>query len=125
MNITRLARRLAVVVTATALLSLTACGDDDSASTGNQSETKKIAITFDGDTVTPNGERVDVAVGQKIELDVTADSAGEIHVHSNPEQELEYDEGSTTLTLDPIDQPGVVDVESHDLEQTIVQLEVK
>ena len=88
-------------------------------------ETKKIAITFDGDTVTPNGERVDVAVGQKIELDVTADAAGEIHVHSDPEQELEYDEGSTTLTLDPIDQPGVVDVESHDLEQTIVQLEVK
>jgi hypothetical protein len=125
MNITRLARRLAVVVTGTALLSLTACGDDDSASTGNQSETRKIAITFDGDTVTPNGERVDVGVGQKVELDVTADSAGEIHVHSDPEQELEYDEGSTTLTLDPIDQPGVVDVESHDLEQTIVQLEVK
>ena len=119
------ARRLAVVVTATALLSLTACGDDDSSSTGTTSETKKIAITFDGDTVTPNGERVDVAVGQKVELDVTADAAGEIHVHSDPEQELEYDEGSTTLTLDPIDQPGVVDVESHDLEQTIVQLEVK
>jgi hypothetical protein len=125
MNITRLARRLAVVVTGTALLSLTACGDDDSASTGNQSETRKIAITFDGDTVTPNGERVDVGVGQKVELDVTADSAGEIHVHSDPEQELEYDVGSTTLTLDPIEQPGVVDVESHTLEQTIVQLEVK
>ena len=125
MTISHLARRVAVVVTATALLSLTACGDDDSASSGNQSETKKIAITFAGDTVTPNGERVDVAVGQKIELDVTADSAGEIHVHSNPEQELEYDEGSTTLTLDPIEQPGVVDVESHHLEQTIVQLEVK
>ena len=121
MTITHLARRLAVVVTATALLSLAACGDDDPAPTG----TKKIAITFEGGTVTPNGERVDVAVGQKIELDVTADSAGEIHVHSKPEQEFEYDEGSTTLTLDPIEQPGVVDVESHALEQTIVQLEVK
>ncbi len=118
------ARRLAVLVTVTAMLSLTACGGDDPAPTDNQG-TKQIAITFDGDTVTPNGERIDVAVGQKIELDVTADSAGEIHVHSNPEQELDYDEGSTTLTLDPIDQPGVVDVESHQLEQTIVQLEVK
>src|SRR5215217_1188489 len=125
MTITHRARRVAVVVTATALLSLTACGGDDPAPTDNQSGTTKIAITFDGDTVTPNGERVDVGVGQKIELEVTADSAGQIHVHSDPEQELEYDEGSTTLTLDPIDQPGVVDVESHDLEQTIVQLEVK
>ena len=120
-------RRVIAAAAATAFLalSLTACGDDDSSTTGGTSETKKITITFDGDTVTPNGERVDVAVGQKIELDVTADAAGEIHVHSNPEQELEYDKGSTTLTLDPIDQPGVVDVESHALEQTIVQLEVK
>ena len=124
MAITRLARRLAVVVTAAALLSLTACGDDDPASTGEQSGTKKIAITFDGDTVTPNGERVDVAVGQKIELDVTADSAGEIHVHSDPEQELEYDEGTSTVEIAPIDQPGVVEVEFHDLEVVIVQLEV-
>ncbi len=121
-------RRTAAAAVATALLalSLTACGDDDSSSPGGgATETKTITITFDGDTVTPNGERVDVAVGQPIQLDVTADAPGEIHVHSNPEQELEYDEGSTTLTLDPITQPGVVDVESHSLEQTIVQLEVK
>jgi hypothetical protein len=119
--------RLVAVPFATALLtlSLSACGGDDSSTTGGTSETKTIAITFDGDTVTPNGERIEVAVGQTIELDVTADAAGEIHVHSDPEQELEYDAGSTTLTLDPIDQPGVVDVESHTLEQTIVQLEVK
>jgi hypothetical protein len=107
-------------------LSLTACGDDDSSSPGNgATETKTITITFEADSVTPNGERVDVAVGQPIELDVTADAPGEIHVHSNPEQELEYDKGTTTLRLDPISQPGVVDVESHALEQTIVQLEVK
>jgi hypothetical protein len=121
-------RRLVAAAAATALLtlSMTACGGYDSSSTtGVSSQTKKIAVTFDGDTVTPSGERVDVAVGQTIELDVTADAPGEIHVHSNPEQELEYDKGSTTLTLKPIDQPGVVDVESHALEQTIVQLEVK
>lgn len=121
------ARRRTVAAAASTLLafSLTACGGDDSGTTGGSTETKKIAVTFEGGTVTPNGERVDVGVGQTIELDVTADAPGEIHVHSNPEQELEYDKGSTTLTLDPIDQPGVVDVESHSLEQTIVQLEVK
>ena len=81
-------------------------------------------MTFEGDTVTPNGERVEVETGQPIELNVTADAPGEIHVHSDPEQELEYDEGSSTVEIAPIDQPGVVDVESHDLEAVIVQLEV-
>ncbi|MEO6511802.1 MAG: hypothetical protein ABIO16_12470 [Nocardioides sp.] len=120
-------RRLVAAAATTALLalSLTACGGGDSSTSGGSTETKTIEVTFDGDTVTPSGERVDVAVGQKIELDVTADAPGEIHVHSNPEQELAYDKGSTILTLTPIDQPGVVDVESHVLEQTVVQLEVK
>jgi hypothetical protein len=119
-------RRLvaAASVTAVVLLSLTACGGDNSKA-GGSTETKKIAVTFKGDTVTPSGERVDVSVNQPIELDVTADKAGEIHVHSDPEQELAYDAGTTTIQLKPIDKPGVVDVESHALNATIVQLEVK
>ena len=106
------------------LLSLTACGGSNSGS-ASAKETKKIAVTFSGDTVTPSGDRVDVSVNQPIELDVTADKAGEIHVHSDPEQELEYGVGKTTIHLTPIDKPGVVDVESHTLDATIVQLEVK
>ena len=104
-----------------ALLGLTACGDDDSGSPGTDTDPVTIDVTFDGDTVTPNGERVDVQTGQPIELNITA---GEIHVHSDPEQELEYDEGTSTVEIEPIEQPGVVDVESHDLEAVIVQLEV-
>ena len=56
---------------------------------------------------------------------VKADAEGEIHVHSDPEQELEYGAGTTTLTPFKIDKPGIVEVESHALEKTIVQLEVK
>jgi hypothetical protein len=107
-----------------ALLGLTACGDDDSGSPGTDTDPVTIDVTFDGDTVTPSGERVDVQTGQPIELNITADAAGEIHVHSDPEQELEYDEGTSTVEIEPIEQPGVVDVESHDLEAVIVQLEV-
>jgi hypothetical protein len=99
-----------------------ACSDDEPEPSG---EPEVIEITFEGDTVTPNGERVNVDVGQKVELVVKADVPGEIHVHSDPEQELEYSEGTTTLPLDPIDKPGVVDIESHDLDQVIVQLEVE
>ena len=87
--------------------------------------TQQIEVTFAGDTVTPNGERVEVAVGEPVELVVTADKPGEIHVHSSPEQELTYRAGTSTLELDPIQRPGVVEVESHGLEKTIVQLEVR
>ena len=106
------------------IVGLTACGNDDSGSPGTDTDPVTIDVTFDGDTVTPNGERVDVQTGQPIELNITADAGGEIHVHSDPEQELEYDEGTSTVEIEPIEQPGVVDVESHDLEAVIVQLEV-
>ncbi|WP_107767752.1 hypothetical protein [Nocardioides terrigena] len=87
-------------------------------------ERPTIEITFEGDTVTPNGERVAVPLGEEIDLVITADAPGELHVHSTPEQELAYEAGTSTLPL-VIDQPGIVEVESHDLELVVVQLEVR
>lgn len=107
-----------------ALTLTTACGSDDETSSGG-GDPKVIEVTFDGDTVTPNGDRVEVSRNQDITLEVTADAPGEIHVHSDPEQELEYEEGETTVTIQGIDQPGTVDVESHTLDKVIVQLEVR
>ena len=104
-------------------LALAGCGDD--VNSGDTTEPLTITVTISGDSVTPNGERVEVATGQVVELEVTADAPGEIHVHSDPEQEFEYEAGTTTLPLDPIDAPGVVDVESHTLDKVIVQLEVR
>jgi len=104
-------------------LALSACGDDQGSTTPPAPKT--IQVTFSGDTVTPNGERVEVERGQSVELVITADAPGEIHVHSTPEQEIEYDAGTSTQTIDGIDRPGIVDVESHDLDQVIVQLEVR
>jgi hypothetical protein len=88
-------------------------------------DVQQIEVTIVGDTVAPNGERVEVPVGEPVEFIVESDQPGEIHVHSTPEQTFEYQKGVTTLTLKPIDRPGVVDVESHTLEKTIVQLEVR
>ena len=114
----------AAVVLAT-LTFATACGsEDEPSSDSGSSDPKVIKVTIEGDTVSPNGERVEVSTGQEVQLDLTADDAGEIHVHSSPEQELEYQAGETTLTIKGIDQPGTVDVESHALEKVIVQLEV-
>jgi len=109
----------AVVVLCTMAMA-TACSDDE----GGSKETKTIEITFSGDDVTPSGERVEVDVDQPIDLVVTADAPGEIHVHSAPEHEFAYEVGTTTFEMQ-IDKAGVVEVESHDLEKVIVQLEVR
>ena len=86
--------------------------------------TTAVEITFEGDQVTPSGERVEVAVGEPVELVVTADAPGELHVHSDPEQQIAYEEGTRSYLLQ-IDRPGVVEVESHDLGEVIVQLEAR
>jgi ABC-type glycerol-3-phosphate transport system substrate-binding protein len=104
---------------------LAGCGSDDGSGSTGDLPTKTIKVTITGDSVTPNGDRVDVKVNQPIQLVVTADTAGEIHVHSSPEKELEYGAGTTTIAPFTIDKPGIVVVESHALEKTIVQLEVK
>ena len=116
-------RRLvaAIAVVLLSALTLTACGgNDSSAKDASQLPTKRIDITFNGDNVTPNGTKIDVAVGQRIEFDVTADTPGEIHVHSSPEeQEFEYDKGSSTIEVKPIRAPGQVTVESHTLDKVL------
>lgn len=116
-------RALATLTVLLCALPLAACGGDDSGP-AQPTGPKVIDVTFEGDSVTPNGDRVEIATGQEVELHVTADQPGEIHVHSDPEQELEYGTGETTVTIKGLDTPGTVDVESHALEKVIVQLEV-
>lgn len=114
----------AAALVAVSSLTLGACGADKTdANTGAGTGPVTIEVTFQDGTVTPSGETVEVGTGEPVELRITADEAGEIHVHSSPEQELAYDAGDSTQTI-TIDTPGTVDVESHDLDQVIVQLHV-
>ena len=136
-------------VLTTALLTLGACSDDSTASSSVESSSSPSAsapstspstsssekpmkpersgttinISIQGDTVKPNGSRVKVKRGEPVTLRIDADGPGELHVHSTPEQEIAFEEGRSTKRL-TIDQPGIVDVEDHGLEQVIVQLEV-
>jgi hypothetical protein len=104
-------------------LSLTACGGGSSSSTGTDLPTKVIHITIKGSDTDPSGADIDVAVGQKIEFDVTADQPGEIHVHSSPEeQEFEYKAGSNRFDVKPVPAPGQVTVESHTLDKVLFHL---
>ena len=114
----------------------TACGGNDGGNNGGNdgggigggadTTVRTIEITVSGDTITPNGAEVDVNAGQPIDLVVTADAPGEIHVHSDPEQEFKYVGTGEPETFElQIDRPGQVEVESHTLNKLIVKLVVQ
>ena len=86
--------------------------------------TTAITVTISGDRITPNGERVEVKVGEPIIFNVTSDRAGEFHVHSTPEQTPAFTKGTSRIEL-IIDKPGLVDVEEHESGIVIAQLEVR
>ena len=127
MRLSAVAAPLVLVLAA----SLTACGGSDDADPrgGSQGVTQvgdavAVTITREGDSFTPNGERVELAVDQTLVLTVESDEAGKIHVHSTPEQEITYDAGTSEHEL-VIDRPGVVEVESHEPDVVLLQLEVR
>ena len=114
-------------------LGLAACGDGGDADppasrprahAGPTGTRVAVTVTREGDTFTPNGERVELGVDQTLVLTITADEAGEFHVHSTPEQEIEYDAGTSEHEI-TIDRPGVVEVESHEPASIVLQLEVR
>ncbi len=115
----RTTRRLAAAaVLAVVAGTATACGEDESSG-----DPVVVEIAFADGEVTPTGERVEAEAGAPIDLVVTADEPGTLHIHSDPERELAYGIGEETFEIQ-VDRPGVVEVESHDLGVVIVQLEV-
>jgi hypothetical protein len=118
-------RLCSVLLVASVTLAGCASDSDDEVTTKkNPSGATTLDITFKGDTVKPQGVTVKVKAGKPLTLHIVADKPGELHVHSSPEQEIEYEAGTTDKTL-TLDQPGVVEMESHTLDQLVAQLEVR
>jgi plastocyanin len=109
------------------LLSLTGCGGDSNASDTDASTMAPVIIEINEDAgkITPDdGHVVKVAVGQRVQLNVSSDVADEIHVHSEPEHEFEVPAGQDKTFTFTIDTPGTVTIESHGLDVVLVKLEV-
>ncbi|HKN44161.1 MAG TPA: hypothetical protein VJW23_09570, partial [Propionibacteriaceae bacterium] len=78
-----------------------------------------------GKTV-PNGEKINVRVGQKVILNVTSDTDDEIHAHISGEgYELPVRAGTPAKGSFTIESPGSFEVESHHLEKIIVILNAR
>ena len=114
-----------------AVLMVAGCGGDTGTVSSSpnpspdQPEDVVVDIAIRDGEVTPQGDRVDVKVGQTVTLRITSDAHETIHVHSEPEQEFEVEDGDDVEKSLTIDVPGQVAVEAHDLDVTIVQLVVR
>ncbi|WP_182524094.1 hypothetical protein [Nocardioides dongkuii] len=105
-------------------LFLVSCGDEEQPPADGG--TTSFEITFEGGRVSPSGAEATVPQGSDVELVVEADEPGVLHVHSSPEQQLSYAAGTTTVRVALADQPpGVIDIESHDLDEVVLRLEIR
>jgi hypothetical protein len=146
-------RRTLVALAATVTLALAGCGGDDpetestsatspSASDSPTAEESKpskpskktsppepvdevvVDVSIVGDDVTPVAQSVELGVGETLLLEVTSDRAGELHVHSSPEQFADFQAGASQLDF-TFDKPGSVDIEEHDSGALIVRVLVQ
>lgn len=92
--------------------------------TASADDGEVLEVKIAGDSVSPSGERVKAEAGEPITFVVTSDRPGALHVHSSPEQSPEFTAGVTTIEV-TVDRPGLVEVEEHESDQLIVQLEVR
>jgi len=97
-----------------------------SPSTAPDPNTLTIAIAISGDQVNPNGQKIDVKVGQQVKLVVTSDRDDEIHAHTGGDgYELEVKADEPTTGRFTLDSAGSFEVESHHLEKVIVILNAR
>ncbi len=118
-----LARRLGIVGAGVAVLvGATACSSD---SGGSSDKPVVVNITEQGGHIDPVGEVVKASTGQQIRLVVSSDAPDELHVHSDPEYEFTVPAGADQKVFTfTITTPGTFVVESHELEVTVLKLEV-
>ena len=83
-----------------------------------------IDVTVQGDQVSPQAEVVEADIDKPITLQIQSDRAGEMHVHSSPEQYVDFGPGSTTAQI-TFENPGAIDVEEHDTGALVLKLLVQ
>ena len=81
-------------------------------------------VTIKGGSVNPVAQSVEVGVGEPVTLEVTSDRAGELHVHSTPEQYKQFEQGRSTIEM-VFDKPGAVDVEEHESHTLVLRVLVR
>lgn len=84
-----------------------------------------VDITIAGGVVTPTNGQVQGEVGKPIVLQVDSDVADSLHVHSVPEHTFQVEPRPGQEFEFTVDVPGQVDIELHDLNRTVVTIQVR
>ena len=83
-----------------------------------------VDVRIDGDKVLPNAQEIKLSTGEALSIRIESDRAGELHVHSTPEQFVEFGPGTTETEI-TVATPGSVEVEDHDTGDVIALIEVR
>lgn len=101
-------------------------GSPSAAESTTDTDVVTIDISIADGQVSPNGEKIDVAKGQTVVLNVTSDTDDEIHAHTNGDgYELEVTAGKAVSGTFVASDTGSFEVESHHLEKVIAILVVR
>jgi plastocyanin len=85
---------------------------------------RTITVTIQKGKINPPPGRVRVSRGEKVQIVVTSDEADEVHVHGY-DLEKPLRPGKPTTIEFTADQPGLFEVETHELDKVLFQLQVE
>ncbi|HEX4698782.1 MAG TPA: hypothetical protein VH857_05405 [Actinomycetes bacterium] len=105
------------------LLALTACAGGSS-SGGSAGGTDVIKVSVSNGKVHPADHREDVSVGDTVKLTVSSDRDDIVHVHGVNIEKPVSAGGSVTITFKVTD-PGIYEVETHESDLTLLQIEAR
>ncbi len=83
-----------------------------------------VAVSVRDGKVSPKPRRVEVPLGSTVELQITSDVDDEVHVHGF-DVEKALDAGVTTTVKLQATEAGLFEVETHETELELLQLEVR
>lgn len=84
-----------------------------------------VDISIGGRAVTPTNAQAEATVGKPIVLKVSSDAKDQLHVHSVPERTFQIEARPDQAFEFTVDVAGQVDVELHDLNRTVVTIQVR
>lgn len=89
------------------------------------SDATAVDINIAGGAVTPTNGQAQGRVGKPVILRVNSDVSDQLHVHSVPEHTFQVEPRRHQTFEFTVDVPGQVDVELHDLNRTVVTVQVR
>ena len=95
------------------------------ASSGSASgQPQLITVSYAGGVISPPEGKVPAKLGSKVEIKVTSDVAETVHNHFN-NQEQDVAAGDTVTFDFTADKPGVYEVELHKADKLLLELQVQ